>query len=173
MKKFILLTFVLLLTACGNASLDEHKNTSPELKLEQFFNGELKAYGMLLDRSGNLTRRFEVKLLASWQGNKGEIKEWFEFDDGEKTTRTWRIEKLAENQYQGTAGDVVGIAQGTTEGSALYWQYDLNIPVDDEVYKIRLDDWMFLIDQNRLFNKTKLSKWGFDVGELILYIEKI
>ncbi|WP_146447212.1 DUF3833 family protein, partial [Vibrio cyclitrophicus] len=36
-----------------------------------------------------------------------------------------------------------------------------------------LDDWMFLMDEKRLFNKTEMSKFGFKVGEVILYIEKI
>jgi hypothetical protein len=173
MKFLTLFSFLLLLPACGSATLDEHTNTSPELKLEQFFDGELKAYGMVLDRSGNLLRRFEVKLLASWQGDKGQIKEWFEFDDGEKSTRVWQLKSMGNNQYEGTAGDVVGVAKGRTEGSALYWQYDLEIPVDDTIYEVTLDDWMFLMDENRLFNKTKMSKWGFNVGEVILYIEKL
>ncbi len=173
MRKLVLFSIILMLTACGSASLNEHKGTTPELKLEQFFDGELKAYGMVLDRSGNLLRRFDVKLLASWQGNKGKIKEWFEFDDGEKSTRIWQLEKTSENQYKGTAGDVIGIATGETQGSALYWRYDLEIPVDGTTYQITLDDWMFLIDEKRLFNKTNMTKWGFNVGEVILYIEKI
>ncbi|MFC1233636.1 MULTISPECIES: DUF3833 domain-containing protein [unclassified Vibrio] len=173
MKILTIFSLVLLLTACGSASLEEHKNTTPELKLEQFFDGELKAYGMVLDRSGNLLRRFNVKLLASWQGDEGEIKEWFEFDDGEKSTRIWQLKKLGDNQYQGTAGDVVGIANGKTEGSALYWEYELEIPVDGTIYEVTLDDWMFMIDEKRLFNKTDMSKWGFHVGEVILYIEKL
>ncbi len=173
MKILTIFSLVLLLTACGSASLEEHKNTTPELKLEQFFDGELKAYGMVLDRSGNLLRRFNVKLLASWQGDEGEIKEWFEFDDGETSTRIWQLKKIGDNQYQGTAGDVVGIANGKTEGSALYWEYELEIPVDGTVYEVTLDDWMFMIDEKRLFNKTDMSKWGFHVGEVILYIEKL
>ncbi|WED29757.1 DUF3833 domain-containing protein [Vibrio sp. DW001] len=173
MKILTIFSLVLLLTACGSASLEEHKNTTPELKLEQFFDGELKAYGMVLDRSGNLLRRFNVKLLASWQGDEGEIKEWFEFDDGETSTRIWQLKKLGDNEYQGTAGDVVGIANGKTEGSALYWEYELEIPVDGTIYEVTLDDWMFMIDEKRLFNKTDMSKWGFHVGEVILYIEKL
>lgn len=164
---------ILLLNACGTAHLDDYKGTLPELKLETFFEGKLKAYGMVFDRSGKLLRRFNVDLQADWQGNTGTIKEWFVFDDGEKSTRVWTINKIAENQYQGHASDVVGTAKGRTEGAALYWQYDMMIPVEGESYQVTLDDWMFLIDKQRLFNKTDMSKFGFKVGELILYIEKI
>lgn len=162
-----------LLVACGTANLDEHASTTPALKLEEFFSGELKAYGMVLDRSGNLLRRFEVDLVGTWQGDKGELAEWFRFDDGEKSTRTWYLQKIGENQYQGYADDVIGTAKGRTSGAALYWNYDLEIEVDGALYQVNLDDWMFLIDENRLFNTTEMTKFGFRVGTLILYIERI
>lgn len=173
MKALLFVAALFMISACSTPSLDKHRGTTPELKLETFFDGELKAYGMVLDRSGNLLRRFDADLTASWQGNNGEIKEWFEFDDGEKTTRIWQLEKTADNQYQGQAADVVGIAKGRTEGSALYWQYQLEINVDGKDYVVTLDDWMFLMDQKRLFNRTDMSKFGFKVGEIILFIEKL
>jgi len=112
-------------------------------------------------------------MMADWQGNKGEIKEWFEFDDGEKSIRIWQLEKVGNNNYIGQAADVIGIAKGRTQGSALYWQYDLEIEVEGENYTVTLDDWMFLLDQDRLFNKTDMTKFGFKVGEIIIYIEKL
>lgn len=172
MRTLILVALVMMINACGNVDLDDYASTEPQLQLETFFDGNLVAYGLVLDRSGALIRRFDVELVASWVGNKGVIKEWFEFDDGERTTRTWQIENLGDNHYQGTAEDVVGIAKGRAKGSALYWQYDLKIPIGDDIYEVTLDDWMFLMDERRLFNKTTMSKWGFDVGELIIYIEK-
>lgn len=173
MKSLIFILLFLLLGGCGSASLGDYSDTTPELKLEQFFDGKLKAYGIVLDRSGKLLRRFDVDLIASWDGDQGEIKEWFLFDDGEKSTRIWRLNKIAENQYQGQADDVIGIATGNTKGSALFWQYDLDIVVDGETYRVTLDDWMFLLDEKRLFNKTEMTKFGFKVGEIILYIEKL
>ena len=168
---FTLLVF--LLTACSTPSLDDYQSTTPELHLDQFFNGKLVAYGIVLDRSGKLLRRFKADIDADWQGDKGEIREWFEFDDGEKTTRVWQLTKQEDNLYVGQAGDVIGMAYGETKGSALFWQYDMQIKVDDETYQVTLDDWMFLFDEQRLFNKTEMTKFGFKVGEVIIYIEKI
>ncbi|MCW8336297.1 DUF3833 family protein, partial [Vibrio paucivorans] len=78
-----------------------------------------------------------------------------------------------QNTFQGQAEDVIGIAKGESSGSALYWRYQLEVPVDDTIYHITLDDWMFLFDDKRLFNKTEMTKFGFKVGEIILYIEKL
>lgn len=106
--KFALALFSLTwLAGCGSASLENHVDTTPELKLETFFNGELMAYGMVLDRSGNLLRRFDAKLVATWDGDKGEIKEWFSFADGERSTRVWNLLKTGENTYSGDRKSVV------------------------------------------------------------------
>ena len=174
-KQLIIILFFIAMggISCSSPNLTDYANTAPELSLEAFFNGDLKAYGIVLDRNGKLTRRFSVTIKAEWENNKGIINEWFIFDDGEKSTRTWQLTKEKNNTYSGTANDVIGVAKGNTNGSALYWEYDLLITVDGREYQVTLDDWMYLIDNNRLFNKTDITKFGFKVGEVILYIEKI
>ncbi|MCL9782372.1 DUF3833 domain-containing protein [Vibrio sp. S4M6] len=173
MRVWLTTSLVFLLTACGSANLEQHQDTLPELCLERFFDGKLKAYGIVLDRSGNLLRRFEADLIGQWQGKQGVLKEWFEFDDGEKTTRIWHLSQITDNQFEGRAEDVIGVAEGKSTGSTLYWKYQLQVPVEGKIYHITLDDWMFLIDEKRLFNKTEMTKFGFKVGEIILYIEKV
>ena len=170
--KITMLFLFICLTACSSPQISDYKEKTPDLVLEEFFNGNLSAYGMVLDRNGKLSRRFSVVLEAQWNGNKGTINEWFDFDDGEKSTRVWQLTKEDKNTYSGTAGDVVGTAKGQTSGSALYWKYDLLIKIDGTEYQVTLDDWMYLIDDNRLFNKTNIIKYGLKVGEIIIYIEK-
>jgi len=172
-KNIAILFILVCLGACSSPQISDYENTTPDLVLEEFFNGNLSAYGMVLDQNGKLTRRFNVKLEAQWNKNKGTINEWFVFDDGEKSTRVWQLTKESNNTYTGTAGDVVGTAKGETSGSTLYWRYDLLIEVDGSEYQVALDDWMYLLDEKRLFNKTDIMKYGFKVGEVILYIEKI
>lgn len=172
MNKLITIALVIFLSGCSSPKISDYQGTAPALDLQHFFNGKLVAHGMVLDRSGALTRRFSVDLNASWQGNKGIIDEQFVFDDGEKTRRVWRLTKSAHNSYQGQADDVLGIASGTAQGAVLHWQYDMMINVDGTDYQVSLDDWMYLIDDKRLFNKTDIMKFGLKVGELVLYIEK-
>lgn len=163
---------VWIIAGCSSPLLSDYQQTTPVFKLEEFFNGELIAYGMVLDRGGKLTRRFKADLIANWEDDNGVIDEQFYFDDDEKATRVWRLTKTAPNQYEGQAGDVIGIARGETSGSALYWQYEMTINVDGSDYRVTLDDWMYLLDDKRLFNKTDILKFGFKVGEIVLFIEK-
>ncbi len=170
MKYF--LPFILLLSACSGTNIDTYSSTQPALDLRTFLQGDLMAYGMLQDRSGRMTRRFVATLQASWVGETGTLVEQFHFDDGEVQARTWIITHLGNGQYSGTAGDVVGEARGKIAGSVFQWQYQLNVPWNDGAIVVNLDDWLYLIDDRHLINKTTLTKFGFRVGELTLVIEK-
>jgi hypothetical protein len=172
MKKILTILFSFLLCSCSSPQLSDYANTTPVFKFEDFFNDKLVAYGIVFDRSGTMTRHFSVDINATWQGNKGTIDEQFIFNDGEKSERIWHIIKRDNGIYEGTASDVVGIAQGKINGSVLTWQYQLMITVDGTEYEVTLDDWMYMLDSNRLFNKTDIIKFGLKMGEVILYIEK-
>lgn len=172
MIKPLIITTLLLLVGCSSPTLDDYQQMQPQFTLETFFDGKLTAYGMVFNRSGKLTRRFTAQMDASWQGEQGIIDEWFEFDDGETSRRTWTLTRLANNQYEGTAGDVIGKAQGAVSGAAFYWRYQLLLPVGKKTYQVTLDDWMYLMDENRLFNRTEIIKFGVRVGEVVIFIEK-
>jgi hypothetical protein len=173
MKLLLPLLFAVLLSACGSVSVSDYAATSPALDLRDFLNGELRAYGMLQDRAGRMTRRFTATLQGSWNGDEGVLAEVFYFDDGEVQERTWRLSHLGEGRYSGTAGDVVGMAAGSIGGSVFHWQYQLDVPWRDDSIVVNLDDWLYLIDDKHLLNRTTLRKFGFRVGELTLVIEKL
>lgn len=173
MKTLLPLLFATLLTACGSVSVSDYSNTSPQLDLREFLNGELRAYGMLQDRSGRMTRRFTATLQGSWNGEEGVLAEVFQFDDGEVQERTWRLRHEGDGRYTGTAGDVIGTATGSIGGSVFHWQYQLDVPWRDDSIAVNLDDWLYLVDAQHLLNRTTLTKFGFRVGELTLLIEKL
>lgn len=168
----ILFLMVLLISGCST-HINQYETTSPRLKLEEFYNGKLVAYGMVQDRSGEVLRRFKADLTGTWNGPKGVLDEIFVYDDGEMQNRTWYLEKISENVYKGTASDVSKEAKGKVSGYALNWQYTLQIKVDDSIYDVDFDDWMYLIDEKRLINRAEMTKFGFRVGEVTLWIEKL
>lgn len=170
MRKLVVI-LTLLISACSTP-MSYYEGSGPELKLEEFFDGKLTAYGMVQDRSGRVLRRFTVDMTGTWSDGRGTLDEWFTYDDGEKQRRVWHLQKTADGKYTGNADDVVKPADGKTSGYALNWQYSLNIKVDDESWDIDFDDWMYLIDSKRLINRAEMSKWGFRVGEVTLWIEK-
>lgn len=173
MRIATLLMLTCLLGACGAVSVDEYVDTRPALDLRTFFDGELRAYGMLQDRGGRMTRRFTATLQGSWNGEQGTLVEHFVFDDGEEQDRTWHLRHLGGGRYEGSAGDVIGTAAGTTGGAVFQWNYVLDVPWREGSIAVTLDDWLYLVDERHLLNRTELNKFGFRVGELTLLIEKL
>ena len=168
--KFLAILFALLI-GCST-SIKDYEGSMPEFKIDEFFQGDLKVYGMVLSRSNKVIRRFEADIKASWQGNKGILDEDFIYDDGEIDKRIWQLTINEDNSITGTAGDVVGEAKGSINGFAFNWKYTLAIKVDNKTWNINLDDWIYQINNKRLLNKTVMKKFGFKVGEIILVIEK-
>ncbi|MCK8043788.1 DUF3833 domain-containing protein [Shewanella sp. 1CM18E] len=172
-KQSIAVLGLLLLAACSSSDINDYQGTTPNLDLKTFFDGKLTAHGTVQDYSGKVTRRFTVEMLASWQGDKGEIKEWFIYDDGEKQIRIWNITDLGNGNYTGTANDILGEAQGQAVGMALQWQYEMLLPVDDTEYQVTFDDWMFLVDENTIINRSDIIKFGITMAEVTLVISKV
>jgi hypothetical protein len=142
------------------------------LDLKTYFNGSLTAEGLFTDRSGKVVRRFSVRMTCTWSGDDGVLDEDFTYSDGKKERRVWRLKKLPGGRYTGTADDVVGTAQGQAAGNALQWRYTLRLPVDDKVYEVQFDDWMFLMNERVMLNRAVMSKFGFRLGEVTLAFTK-
>ncbi|MEP7181715.1 MAG: DUF3833 domain-containing protein [Betaproteobacteria bacterium] len=154
-------------TGCATTDIADYRAEKPALDLAQYFNGTVDGWGMFQDRSGKVVKRFYVRIDAKWEGNRGTLDEHFEYADGEKQQRVWTLVKEG-GRYTGTAADVVGNAQGEAQGNALHWNYVLALPVDGKTWNMDMDDWMYLIDERTMLNRTTMSKWGFRVGEVTL-----
>jgi Protein of unknown function (DUF3833) len=166
---FALLATVLVLAGCSTAPVESYKDEKPVLDLERYFSGTVDGWGMFQDRNGKVLKRFYVRIDASWQGNAGTLDEHFEWSDGKKTRRVWTVAKVDDHRYTGTAADVTGIAEGAAFGNALRWRYVLNLETDDgKTYEVDFDDWMYLIDERTMLNRSYMSKFGFELGQVTL-----
>ncbi len=173
MKRLIVICVALLgLWGCSSVNIDEYRAETPALELSEYFDGTIDGWGMFQDRSGKVLKRFHVLIEASWQGDVGTLDEHFTYSDGTTQRRVWTITRLGPGRYSGRAGDVVGEASGEAAGNALRWRYVLALPVDGEVYNVDFDDWMFLMDERVMLNRSLMSKWGLRLGEVTLSFHK-
>jgi 5-hydroxyisourate hydrolase-like protein (transthyretin family) len=163
----------LLLAGCASAPAPaDYAAEKPALDLKRYLDGELVAHGIFTDRAGKVARRFTVQMTGTWQGNQGTLDERFTYSDGKTERRVWRLTDLGGGRYTGRADDVVGEAQGQAAGNALNWTYTLRLPVDDKVYEVQFDDWMYLVDERVMLNKARMSKFGIFLGEVTLSFTK-
>jgi hypothetical protein len=161
-----------LVTGCASPTPADYAQEKPALDLKTYFNGELVAHGLFTDRSGKVARRFTVQMTGTWQGNQGTLDERFTYSDGKTERRVWRLTDQGGGRWLGRADDVLGDAIGIAAGNALNWQYTLKLPVDDKVYEVQFDDWMYLMDDKVMLNKAVMSKYGFRLGEVTLSFYK-
>tara|TARA_B100001996_G_scaffold325704_1_gene271724 strand:+ start:773 stop:1240 length:468 start_codon:yes stop_codon:yes gene_type:complete len=151
---------------------EDYKSTKPIIKIEEYFQGNVKAWGMLQGRSGIVKRQFMADMKGEFDGKNLILDETFIWNDGEKQERRWTIKKVGDNTYEGTAPDVVGVAKGISFGSAFKFEYKLLVPYKNKKIKIKFDDWIFKQDEKTAINKATLTKFGFKVGELTVFFKK-
>ena len=161
-----------LIIGCASPRVDSYRDERPVLDLREYFDGEVEAHGMFQDRSGRVVKRFSVAIKGSWNGNVGTLEEDFVYSDGTTDRRVWTITRIDEHNYVGTAGDVIGEATGTAYGNALRWRYVLALPVDGKTYHVDFDDWMYLMDDTVMLNRSEMRKFGFRIGEVTLAFRK-
>ena len=86
---------------------------------------------------------------------------FFVFSDGKTDHRVWDLKVFDDNNFTGKAGDVVGIAKGEQYGNAMRMNYVLTIPLENRKINVKINDWMYLIDNDSLINVSELRKFGF------------
>ncbi len=170
---FWLAAAILLLTAgCGNMNPEQFEGREPRLLIEDYLAGRSRAWGLFEDRFGNLRREFVVDIDGTWDGETLTLVEDFLYSDGETQQRIWTIRKLDDHRYEGTADDVIGTAEGVSYGNALNWRYTLALKVGDSIWNVRFDDWMFLQQDDVLINRARVTRFGFEIGEVTIVFRK-
>jgi hypothetical protein len=174
MKKMIAILAVamIMINGCTDNKLSYYKDTTPKADIKNFFNGKIKAWGIVQDWRGRVVTRFDVDMVGSWKGNVGILEEDFRYYNGKTGKRTWHITKNEDGTYQGTADDIIGKAAGKSEGSAFNWVYTMDIPVDQTTYRLKVDDWMWQMNDGVLMNRSYFKKFGITVAELTLFMQK-
>ena len=171
-RRLILLALLLSIASCGSVDVTHYTNQQPALNLERFFSKPVKAWGMFQKRSGEVVKRFEVDIVSRREGNNLILDERFLYSDGTRQRRVWTLTPEGEGRWSGRADDVVGVAKGEIAGNALRWRYRLNLPVDGSTYEMSMDDWMYLMDEDTLINRTSMSKLGVEVGQVTLFFRR-
>ena len=174
-KLFLLIILPLFITSClSNQSMkpEDFKDQKPRLIIEDYLSGNVKAWGILQNRSGKVTRQFSADLDGKWDGKQLILDEKFNWSDGEIQTRQWQINKIDDHNYEGTAGDVVGKAKGYSYGPAFKFEYTLLVPVKGRELKIKFDDWIFMQDERVAINRATMTKFGIKVAELTVMFLK-
>ncbi len=171
-RRRFLASGAIALAGCASITPADYAAEKPVLELDRYFTGTVDGWGMVQDRSGKVLRRFYVRIDCTWDGNVGTLDETFDWSDGTKEKRIWKVTKHGGGRYTGTAGDVVGEASGVAAGNALQWRYVLQLPADQGGWKVDIDDWMYLVDERTMLNRSTINKFGIRFAEITIAFRK-
>lgn len=177
--RLLIAAALIVLSACtGKPSFDDESLSSQKLNLEEFFDGELVAYGQFQDVLGTARRSFVVELHGDWDGERLRLEEDFTYEDGSTEKRIWTLTKTGPDSWIGTAPGVIGTATGEERDNRFNWRYEIDLPIPAadgsvETLRVTFDDWMWLLSDDRLFNRAYVQRFGFDIGDVSISFEKL
>ncbi len=167
------LCLILSLAACagGRPAPQDPALSTRALNLEEYFDRDLRAWGQFQDRFGTVRQRFTVDIAGDWDGEVLTLEEDFRYDDGRAERRVWRLTRTGPDSWQGTADGVQGVATGEERGDTFNWRYTIDLPTGDGSLRVRFDDWMWLLPDDRLLNVAYMDKFGVELGRVIIFFE--
>lgn len=160
-----------LLASCST-QISSYAEHTPKLVLEEFLNGHISGTGIISNWKGEVTQQFDFEGHASWKDHICTFNETMRYDDGREDRRTWIITKINDTHYEGRTEQVIGVAKIVVQGNAMNWQYQMDIKVNNQTYRLTFDDWMYLMNNQTLVNQNAFKKFGLTVGSLTLIMRK-
>lgn len=139
----------------------------PIFDIRERFNGPIDCEGVIYGPTGRVTSRFVAHFDAQWDGNKCVMKEVFHYDSGQVQNREWRLTLGNDGGILAEAPDVVGAGSGQQTGSAVLLNYKLKLTDDAGGHVLDTTDWMYLMQNGSIMNRSQFRKFGIKVAELV------
>lgn len=135
--------------------------------------GPILCEGVIYGPTGRVTSRFVADMLGEWNGNTGTLHETFRYDSGAVQNRCWTLRLGNDGTLRADAPDVVGSGTGTVSGPAVQMLYNLRLDDAAGGHVLSVVDWMYLMDNGTIMNRSQFTKYGVKVAELVATMRKI
>ena len=159
-------------TGCSNSNMENVVSKNSSFELLEYFEGETTAWGLVVDRFGNLQRSFKVKLTGKRDNKQLLLKEYFTYNDGEKEYREWFITKTETGDYEGKSKDTIGVAKGRQVGNTMRMVYDTTISIGETNIRVSFDDRFVKADKKVVINRAEVFKWGIKLADVTIFFSK-
>lgn len=145
---------------------DDYGN-GPAFDIREILNGPLLCDGVIYGPTGRVTSRFVAEFEAEWNGDKGVMREHFSYDSGTTQDREWRLSVGPDGKITADADDLVGTGTGQQSGSGVQLNYAIQLPESAGGHVLQVTDWMYLLENGTVINRSQFRKFGLKVGELV------
>lgn len=139
----------------------------PTFDIRERFNGPIVCEGVIYGPTGRVSSRFVADFDASWSGNVGTMTEKFYYDSGAVQDRVWTLTLSNYGTIKAEAPDLVGAGSGQQKGSAVLLNYTIKLTEDAGGHALDVTDWMYLMSNGSIMNRSQFRKFGIKVAELV------
>jgi hypothetical protein len=151
----------------------DYTGKGPVFDLRRHLSGPLACEGVIFGPTGRVTSRFVASMQGTWQGDTGTLAEVFHYDSGTIQHRAWTLALGAGGAIIATAPDVVGQGTGHVEGSGVVLRYRIRLTPEAGGHVLDVTDWMYLMDNGSIMNRSQFRKFGIMVAELVATIRPV
>ncbi len=139
----------------------------PTFDIKQHLNGAIACEGVIFGPTGRVSSRFVAEFHAEWEGNTGRMTEHFRYDSGTTQNREWHLTLDENGKIIANAADLVGAGTGQQAGSGVCLKYRIQLPESAGSHQLDVVDWMYLVENGTIINRSQFRKFGIKVGELV------
>lgn len=150
----------------------DYATSQPRFDIREQLDGPIRCDGVIYGPTGRVSSRFTADFNASWDGNRGTMHEHFRYDSGNTQDRMWQLTLGNDGAIRAEAADLVGTGQGRQEGSAVHLSYRIRLPESAGGYTLDVTDWMYLVENGTIVNRSQFRKFGIKVAELVATMRK-
>lgn len=145
----------------------DYAGTGPEMDIREHLNGPILCEGVIYGPTGRVASRFVADFEARWDGDTGVMTEHFRYDSGRKQDREWTLSLAEGGAIRATAADLVGPGRGRQKGAAVVLDYRIRLPEESGGHVLDVTDWMYLMENGTIMNRSQFRKFGIKVAELV------
>lgn len=151
---------------------EDFAGRGPQFDLRKHLDGPIQCEGVVYGPTGRVSSRFVADMHAKWEGNTGVMTEQFRYDSGAVQNREWTLTLRNDGSIRALAPDVVGEGRGRAEGPGLQLKYRIKLDKDSGGHVLNVNDWMYLMENGTIMNRSQFTKFGIKVAELVATMRK-
>ncbi len=145
----------------------------PKFDPRTHLSGPILCEGVVYGPTGRVSSRFVADMEGVWTGNTGVLKERFRYDNGNVQDRQWTLRMANDGSIAAEAPDVIGIGVGRAEGPAVEMRYRIKLAPEAGGHVLDVVDWMYLMDNGTIMNRSQFRKFGITVAELVATLRRV
>ena len=147
-----------------------YADTLPAMDIRKHLNGPMVSEGIIFGPREQVLSRFTADFHGEWDGNTGTLAESFLYATGARQERKWFLTMGENGHFTATADDIIGEGKGVQVGSTVRLTYRIKLGDAGGGHELDVIDWMYLMENGAILNKSEMRKFGVKVAELVASI---